>query len=638
MMVPKYICLTNPKYTLGYIFETPFPTLEVMKVFYNKKELLESLLCCDLVCFNTSEYIKMATNISSKLMNTHLACERGGHMYLKNGGRKVYVRVAYPSIDPSYIDETLSNRTYSDYKAEFQQKYGNRTLILGIAHFTKIEGIESLIHAIKSVFEQEKNQHYHFCLLKFEDVYKHDNENADKKSYFTQIQNEIAKINESMKQMGLKSEMEVIGGVISEEKKLALMSVSKLLIAFSPYLDNDLHILEYLFTKTSNNTGSIILSEFSHGHKHLNSLIKVNPFNKIEIMEGIRKGLTRNPETTSYLLELDRNLVTNYTAWHRLHGLLSDVKKAQAIKSRLNLLKVDEDGEFKLIVVNEGFQRLDEQRILSEFKQAKRRVVILGYEGTLVSDFINPKKNLFSEVNLTPGLAIGPDDMDIIRAISLIADVSLYIVSSKKVDILAKEFESVPNANLIAENGFYYRIARQGKWFNLFHCDWSWKSIVQRIMQNYANRTEGVKVEVKESSITWDHEDVRTEIAKIQELELVNHLTTVLTHVKNLEVVKERRSVEVKPAGISKGLMSDLIMEKSKFMDGGYPDFILCFGATTKDEEMFSKLEQLVNENEEIVQDCLYTCTTKKKPSNARYFVKGIQEVYEMLRNIAENC
>jgi len=416
------------------------------------------------------------------------------------------------------------------------------------------------------------------------------------------------------------------------------MEISKLLIAFSPYLDNDLHILEYLFTKTAGITGSIILSEFSHGHKHLNSLIKVNPFNKIEIIEGIKKGLSRNNDIASYLLQMDRNLITNFTAWDRLNSLLTDIKKIQSIKSKLTLLKVNHDAaNFKLLSVKDVFKQLNSMELLKDFKITKKKIIICSYEGTLVLQNIEPKKNMFSEIGISAPLSISPEDMDIVRALSLIPDVALYIISSKKIEILAREFDSVPNATLLAENGFYYRIGRQSQWFTVFQCDWSWKSIVQRIMQNYANRTEGVKVEVKESSIKWDHEDVRTEIAKIQEAELVNHLTTVLTHVKNLEIIKERKSIEVKPAGISKGLICELIMEQYKLLEGGYPDFILCIGATQKDEEMFAKLKQIVHETPDLEKTSVYTCTTSLQPSHAKYFVRNIPELYEILRTLVEN-
>ena len=41
-------------------------------------------------------------------------------------------------------------------------------------------------------------------------------------------------------------------------------------------------------------------------------------------------------------------------------------------------------------------------------------------------------------------------------------------------------------------------------------------------------------------------------------------------------------------------------MEQYKIAEGGHPDFILCLGATLKDEEMFAKLKQIVSDTPEL--------------------------------------
>lgn len=63
------------------------------------------------------------------------------------------------------------------------------------------------------------------------------------------------------------------------------MECSSILITLSLYLSNDLHVLEYFITK-SKNPGTVIVSEFAHGFKHLTSLVKVNPYAKKSIIEG----------------------------------------------------------------------------------------------------------------------------------------------------------------------------------------------------------------------------------------------------------------------------------------------------------------------------------------------------------------
>lgn len=550
MMIPRYLGLNNPKFTIAYVFETPFLTPEILKAFQNKNQLLESILSCDLICFNMSEYLKMLANISSKIMNIHLSCERGGHMYLKNGGRKVYTRVASPSVDPDYIDRILKSHTYEQVKREVRDKYDSRTLMLGVAHLEKMEGIATLLQAIKSLFETDKNQAYQFCLLQCEDAYKYGND-AEASSYKIQLQTEIIAINDQMNRKGIKSQIEIISGIISEEKKFALMELSKVLIAFSPYLDNDLHVSEYLFTKKEAH-GSIILSELANGHKRLNSLIKVNPFNKTEIIDGIKLGLARRSDTIAHLLELDRESISGYTSWDRVHSLLIDLKKIQSMKSKLNLFASEEDNIFKVLTLKDDFRPLDQGKLLYDFKKAKKKVIICSYEDTLVAEHMEHKRNIFEEIDPQILQSMTEDNKDVIRGLTFCNDTDVYIVSKRQAETLAMEFSSISRATLLAENGFSYRMPRESKWFNIFQCDWSWKSIVHRIMNNYANRTEGVQVSTNESSIVWNHGDVRPEIAKIQETALINHLMTVLTHVKNLEILKEREDIEVKPAGISK--------------------------------------------------------------------------------------
>ena len=49
-----------------------------------------------------------------------------------------------------------------------------------------------------------------------------------------------------------------------------------------------------------------------------------------------------------------------------------------------------------------------------------------------------------------------------------------------------------------------------------------------------------------------------------------------------------------------KGLAIQLMLEKSCYFDGQYPDFIACVGSTSKDEQMFKKLLQMSESNKKL--------------------------------------
>lgn len=548
MMVPRYLCSKNHRYSICYFFETPFPTLEVIKAINNKRDILQSLLCCDMICFNTSEQVKLFSSITAKFKNTTLSCERGGHIYIKSNGRKIYMRIGYPTIDPQYVLDYLSSDEYRTIRKPILDKYQGKILMLAMACFTKLEGIESLLEGIKAFFEADRNHAYSFCLVKVTDNYKFKHEDPEQQQYIKEIKDYVCKINQDLQSNGIVSQIEIYDELHSIGEKFAFLEMAKVLVAFSPHLENDLHILEYFFSRQKD-VGTIVMSEFSHGHKHLHSLIKMNPFHKKEVVAALQEAINRKLDLQSYLVELDKSAIKGYTTWDRIQGLLYDLKRIQSIKTRLNLMKVDEGEEFKIIQVNPGFRALDSNdEVVRKFREAKTRLIICSCENTLSNQLESKQNGNDSATTLN----IAPEDLEALKILTFVPNTHVFVISSYKVDVLSKSLEAIPNLTLLAENGFYYKMSKQGTWYNLFHCDWGWKTIVQRIMQNYATRTEGVKVENKDSSVIWNYENVKTEIAQVQEKELVNHLQMVLTQMENLEILRGDKKVEVKPVGINK--------------------------------------------------------------------------------------
>mmetsp|Transcript_27887 Transcript_27887/g.24535 ORF Transcript_27887/g.24535 Transcript_27887/m.24535 type:complete len:118 (+) Transcript_27887:1243-1596(+) len=72
LMVPHYICSKDHKLSISFYFESPFPSLDIVRTLTNKKQILDSLLCCDLICFNTSEYLKIFSSVMAKFYGTSL--------------------------------------------------------------------------------------------------------------------------------------------------------------------------------------------------------------------------------------------------------------------------------------------------------------------------------------------------------------------------------------------------------------------------------------------------------------------------------------------------------------------------------------------------------------------------------------
>lgn len=96
--------------------------------------------------------------------------------------------------------------------------------------------------------------------------------------------------------------------------------------------------------------------------------------------------MSRKKELLIHLNQYDRNQITNNTIWDRVHSILHDSKRMQKIKERLNLMKIEENGELAIISVRYNFKPLQDSEVFARYRNANTRLIICSYEGSLVAD------------------------------------------------------------------------------------------------------------------------------------------------------------------------------------------------------------------------------------------------------------
>ena len=90
------------------------------------------------------------------------------------------------------------------------------------------------------------------------------------------------------------------------------------------------------------------------------------------------------------------------------------------------------------------------------------------------------------------------------------------------------------------------------------------------------------------------------------------------------------RILEVKPRGVSKGVVARKIVARLKG-EATLPQFLLCIGDDRSDEDTF----QALTSGYAKVTGKLYTVCVGLKPSNAHYFLQDTHEVLKMLNGLA---
>ena len=121
-----------------------------------------------------------------------------------------------------------------------------------------------------------------------------------------------------------------------------------------------------------------------------------------------------------------------------------------------------------------------------------------------------------------------------------------------------------------------------------------WRSYTIEQLEPYTERCEGSFIEVKESSVVWQYRDCDLELGKafsnVITLDLENNLKNF-----NLNIINGKGYVEVKPNGINKGAFASFIL-REEILKKRSPDFILCIGDDTSDEEMFKFFKRKRNQ------------------------------------------
>jgi trehalose 6-phosphate synthase/phosphatase len=190
------------------------------------------------------------------------------------------------------------------------------------------------------------------------------------------------------------------------------------------------------------------------------------------------------------------------------------------------------------------------------------------------------------------------------------------------------------NLGIAAEHGYFTRWNKSSDWETSgVSDDLEWKKIVEPIMRLYTETTDGSNIEAKESALVWHHQDADPDFGSCQAKELLDHLETVLVN-EAVVVNRGRQIVEVKPQGVSKGLVTGKVLSRM-VEEGKAPDFVVCIGDDRSDEEMFESITTTLSaQSSSPMSTEIFACTVGRKPSKAKYFLDEVSDVVKLLQGL----
>ena len=547
MLLPHMIREKLPEATIGFFLHIPFPSYELFRLLPGqwKKQLLNGILAADLIGFHTHDYVQHFIQSSRMVLEVD---NQFNTIYYKD-------RVIRTDLFPIGID-------YYKFK-----EASTTDLVVAI-----VSKLEETFRGQKIIFSVDRLDYTKGLNYRLDGFEKFLNEHPDWKEKVIFILNIIPSrdlIPAYIERKKIIDEkVSTINGRHSTlhwqpivyrynhldfEELCALYQVAD--VGLVTPLRDGMNLVAKEYIASTIDKGVLVLSELTGAASELNEALLVNPTDTSEVALSIHKALTMPLVEQRSRLSYMKKRLKDYDVVRWVNDFLDQLASAkqEQERNRVNFL---------------GDGSLD--RIIDEFRESKRRCILLDYDGTL------------SPIQKLPSMALPSAEL-----LQLLVDLSrdeandIIIISGRDADTLEKWLGGLP-VNLVAEHGAMIRY-KNGSWQQQGNMSPEWKDQIKPILQLFVTRCAGSFVEEKKNTLAWHYRNTQRDLGFIRSRELRNNLLQLTTNTP-LQVIDGNKVLEVRIIGVDKGSTAQNMLNQLK------PDFAICLGDDATDEDMFRAL------------------------------------------------
>jgi trehalose 6-phosphate synthase/phosphatase len=586
-LMPAMIREKYPRMAIGFFLHIPFPSFEVFRLLPWRKEIIEGMLGADLIGFHTYDYLRHFSSCVRRLCGYDVDFNR---VTLED--RVIRVDAFPMGIDYDKFHEAALaiQKTSESRELNYENSVlalRDKKMILSIDRLDYSKGIARRLLAYEQFLEQYPEYIEKVFMLMVAVPSRTDVEEYQLMK--NRIEQAVGRING---RFGTLDWTPVLYFYRSFDfnKLVEFYSLADIAL-ITPVRDGmNLIAKEYLATKLDGK-GVLILSEMAGVAKEMGETIIVNPNNIKEMATAIRTALEMPVEEQVRINRLIQNRIKRYDVITWASDFMNNLLK---IKNNQSLAQA---RKFSIPI---------RSSMLEEYKKAKKRIILLDYDGTLVGFKPNP-------------LDARPDDqlMDLLSGLAAGQGNHLVIISGRDKDSLNEWFAGLP-LTLVGEHGVWIRY--QGKdWEMTDTLQSEWKEQIRGVLESYVDRTPGSLIEEKSFSLVWHYRKAEPEFGSLRAWELKEELLEMIAN-HNLQIMEGNKVLEIKPININKGKVASTILASSEH------DFVLGIGDDWTDEYLF-----------EAIKESSWSIKVGTQTSHAKYTIESVAQVRELLLHMLES-
>ncbi|KAJ6845032.1 alpha,alpha-trehalose-phosphate synthase [UDP-forming] 6-like [Iris pallida] len=633
MILPTFLRKRFNRVKLGFFLHSPFPSSEIYKTLPVREEILRALLNSDLIGFHTFDYARHFLSCCSRMLGLTYESKRG-YIGLEYYGRTVTIKILPVGIHMGQLGSVLSLPETETKVRELMNKFVDRekVIILGVDDMDIFKGINLKLLAMEQLLLEHPEWRGKAVLVQIANPAR--GKGKDVKEVQAESYAMAKQINKAYGQPGYEPVV-LIDTPLEFYERMAYYAVAECCLVTAVRDGMNLIPYEYIIARQGNEEldrvlGSgqskpkksmLVVSEFIGCSPSLSGAIRVNPWNIESVADAMDYALEMAEGEKQLRHEKHYRYVSTHDVGYWAKSFLQDLERTCRDHTRRRCWGIGFGLGFRVVALDPNFRKLSMEHIVSAYRRTKARAILLDYDGCLMPQASIDKSPSLKTIETLNKLCRDKNNL-------------VFIVSARSRSTLSEWFSPCENLGVAAEHGCFFRLKRDEEWETCVAvADSSWKQIAEPVMKLYTETTDGSTIDEKETALVWCYEDADPDFGSCQAKELLDHLESVLTN-EPVTVKSGSHIVEVKPQGVSKGLVAERLLATMKERDL-VPDFVLCIGDDRSDEDMFEAISTAMAGPSLSPATEVFDCTVGRKPSKAKYYLDDTAEIVRMMEGLA---
>lgn len=582
MLLPSLIRSAYSNISIGFFLHIPFPSYEIFRILPWRREILEGVLGADQIGFHTFGYMRHFLSAAYRITGYE---HHFGKLAVGNRIVNVdvfpmginYEKYAFPEqeVDPFSDDGSIKIK---------QLAKGNR-LVISIDRLDYTKGITQRIQAFAHFIKENPKYRGKVSLVM---IVVPSRSNVDQyRDLRHNIETLVGRTNGKYGGFDWTPIRYFYRSLNFGE--LTTLYHEADIAMITPLRDGmNLVAKEYVASKEKSKTGVIILSEMAGAANELTEALIVNPQDVRDMSKALVQALEMNEKEQRWRLEQMQKKLKQYDVRKWASSFVTEQRDLMKQRKHQNAIRLNDEGSW--------------EEIESAYRNAKNRLLILDYDGTLMNFHPDPQ-------------AVVPDQqlLDMLKTISQHKGTKLVVNSGRDKQTLQKWLGPL-NIDMAAEHGVW--IKKGKNWRQNDGVADDWKTEIRPVLEDLVQRTPGSFIEEKDYSIAWHYRRIDRDLGEKRVREFRDVLV-YLTANLDLQVLEGNKVVEIKNSGVNKGKATLQWVNEDNW------DFIMALGDDHTDEDTFKALP-----------DDAYTIKVGLEQTNARYNLLSVEDVRALLKKL----